>query len=85
MPTFYTGDLDIDVEEFVDDCNSWEIKQLLSYLREQGHLNDNNIPAEDMNALDQEWAEVIDKISGNARLRLTTEEEELIRKIANRL
>jgi len=85
MPTFYTGDLDIDVEEFVDDCNSWEIKQLLSYLREQGHLNDNNIPAEDMNALDQEWAEVIDKISGNARLRLTIEEEELIRKIANRL
>lgn len=85
MPTFYTGDLDIEVEEFVDDCNSWEIKQLLSYLREQGHLNDNNIPAEDMNALDQEWAEVIDKISGNARLRLTTEEEELIRKIANRL
>lgn len=85
MPRFYVDDLDIDVEEFVDECSSREISELVQYLREQGHLNDNNIPAEDMNVLDLEWAEVIDKISGNARLRLTTEEEELIKKIANRL
>lgn len=38
-----------------------------------------------MNLLDEEWDEVIGKIAGLGRLRLTNEEEEIIKKIASRL
>jgi hypothetical protein len=37
-----------------------------------------------MSILDKEWAEVISKIGVRARLRLTNEEEETIRKISNK-
>lgn len=77
--------VDIDVEEFVDNCRSREIEELVDYLRTEGHLEDHkNATTESMSVLDLEWAEVIDKISGRARLRLTNEEEEIIKKIANR-
>ena len=77
-------DMDIEVDEFVDACSSREIEELIDYLQKQGHL-EGNLPTDDMNALDHEWAQVISKISGRARLVLTNEEEETIRKIANRL
>lgn len=77
--------VDIDVEEFVDNCSSREIKTLVDYLETEGHLDDyDSTTTENMSVLDSEWAEVIDKISGRARLRLTSEEEEIIKKIANR-
>lgn len=84
MPTFYPEDFDIDVEQFVDDCDSHEITELIEYLRKQGYLNNDNMQTRDISLLDMEWAATINKISGNARLRMTTEEEETIRKIANR-
>ena len=34
MPTFYTESLDIDPEEFVDDCSPSEIQELVNYLKE---------------------------------------------------
>jgi hypothetical protein len=77
-------DVDIEVDKFVDACNSREIKELIEYLQEQGHLG-GEIPTNNMSISDKEWAEVISRISGRARLRLTNEEEETIRKIANRL
>jgi len=77
-------DVDIEVDEFVDACNSREIEELINYLQEQGHLG-GEIPTNNMSISDKEWAEVISKIGVRARLRLTNEEEETIRKIANRL
>ena len=78
--------VDIDVDEFVDNCDSREIKELVEYLREEGHLDecDDDAPDEQMSVLDLEWAQVIGKISGRARLQLTNEEEDIIKKIANR-
>jgi hypothetical protein len=77
--------VDIDVDEFVDGCSSREIKELVDYLRKEGHLDEyDDAPDEQMSVLDSEWAQVIDKISGRARLRLTNEEEEIIKKIASR-
>jgi hypothetical protein len=76
-------DVDIEVDEFVDSCDSREIKELITYLQEQGHLG-GEIPAHNMSISDKEWAEVISKIGGRARLQLTTEEEETIRKISNK-
>ena len=76
-------DIDIEVDEFVSACNSREIKKLINYLQEQGHL-DGEMLTNNMSIADKEWSEVISKIGGRARLRLTNEEEEIIRKIANK-
>lgn len=76
-------DVDVDVDDFVDECSTKEIKILIECLKEQGHLSleysDNS-----MNILDVEWNNVIRKISGNNRLRLSNEDEDIIRKIANK-
>lgn len=86
MPTFYAEDIDIDPDEFVSSCNSREIKELIDALVEDGHIpKTNDVAPADKNLLDNDWDEVIGKIAGLGRLRLTNEEEETIRKIANRL
>ena len=82
MPTFYASDIDIDPDEYLDNCSSWEKEKLVEYLREEGYITDEDPGS---SVLDLEWAEVIRKISGKARLLLTSEEEEIIKKIAARL
>jgi len=87
MPEFYVEDLDIDPSEFVGACSKREIEELIDALTEDGYIVKpiNSVPLEDKNLLDEEWDEVIGKLAGRGRLRLTNEEEEIIRKIANRL
>jgi hypothetical protein len=87
MPEFYVEDLDIDPSEFVSACSKREIGELIDALAEDGYIVNpiNSVPAEDKNLLDEEWDEVMGKLAGRGRLRLTNEEEEIIRKIANRL
>jgi hypothetical protein len=87
MPTFYTEDIDIDPDEFVSSCNSREIEELIYALVEDGHIikPGNHIPENDKNLMDEEWDNVIGKLGGRGRLRLTNEEEEIIKKIADRL
>jgi hypothetical protein len=87
MPGFYVEDLDIDPSEFVDACSKREIEELIDALTEDGYIVKpiNSVPLEDKNLLDEEWDEVMSKLAGRGRLRLTNEEEEIIRKIANRL
>ena len=96
MPEF-TAEIDIDPSEFVSDCSSSEIDELIEILHEDGHLSeyfklneilDPNsyivIVEPNANFMDIEWSEVILKLSRN-RLMLSSEEEELIKKIADRL
>ena len=86
MPTFYAEDIDIDPDEFVSSCSRREIEELIDVLVEDGHIPKiSDIAPIDKNLLDEEWDDVIGKIAGTGRLRLTNEEEEIIKKIANRL
>jgi len=87
MPEFYVEDIDIDPSEFVSACSKREIGELIDALVEDGYIANpiNSVPAEDKNLLDEEWDGVIGKLAGRGRLRLTNEEEDIIRKIANRL
>ena len=87
MPEFYVEDIDIDPSEFIDACSKREIEELIDALTEDGYIVKpiNSVPLEDKNLLDEEWDEVMGKLAGRGRLRLTNEEEEIIRKIANRL
>ena len=96
MPEF-TAEIDINPSEFVSDCSSSEIDELIETLHEDGLLTeyfklneilDPNsyivIVEPNANLMDIEWSEVMVKLSRN-RFMLSNEEEELIKKIANRL
>lgn len=82
MPTF-TQDIEIEIEEFVDSLYKHEIKELIDYLKQEGHLN-GEVTSHEMNIQDIEWSKVTNKLS-QSRLQLTLEEEELIKNIVNRL
>ena len=85
MPTFYAEDIDIDPDDFISSCSSEEIQELIDALVEGGYVKTKDVISTQKNALDEEWDEVIGKLKGNGRLHLTNEEEEIIKKIANRL
>lgn len=83
MPYFST-EIDLDVDEFLSECSSREIKELIECLQEDGHLSKESIIKEDsMNLLDEEWLTVTNKLN-TLRLRLSVEEEQTIKDIVNR-
>lgn len=85
MPDFSTY-IDIDPDEYVSSCSNREIKELIDSLIEDGHLPE--VASKDepkkKNVLDLEWDEVCEKIRKN-RLRLTSEDENLIKEFSNKL
>lgn len=84
MPSFYVDELDIDVGEFIDSCSPREINELLECLVEDGILNRKSlVKPKQKSVLEEEWDEIIHKLSEN-RLQLTKEEEEIIRSIVKR-
>ena len=40
MPTFYSQDVDIDVDDFISECSSDELRELIEALDDDGHLSD---------------------------------------------
>lgn len=82
MPQFYTDvEVDLGVNDFIDECNDKEIKELVETLKKQGHIND---LYDDSSIIGKEFSDIINKIYKN-RLRLTIEEDDLLKKIASRL
>lgn len=79
MPTFDSEEIYIAPEDFVDNCSSSEIQELVDYLTEQGHIKQQ----EEMCIPETELEEALDKLHGKYR-NLSSEEEEIIKKIANR-
>lgn len=89
MPTFYQdveAEVDIDVEEFVDQCSGREIEKLIRYLVEEGSLSKTPTTytqTQNLSLNDALWYETIEKIRSN-RLTLTDEEIDIIENIAKR-
>jgi hypothetical protein len=87
MPTFYEeADFDISVDDFLEECSSFELEEIIDYLEEMGYLK-NHKRAEGggpIGILEEEFQEKIQKIS-ESRHRLTLEEEETIKKISDGL
>jgi len=79
MPTFYPESIDIDVEEFVDDCSSSEIEQLVNYLKENGLY-----PGRIGTPSDVTWNEEVSKLL-DSKWKLSTEDEATILRICNKL
>jgi hypothetical protein len=83
MPYFYTeAEVDVEIDEFLSACSPKEIKNLIDILREDGHLTNiiSPIPKDKMTIMDEEWMNIIDKLS-TLRLRMTSEEESIIKNI----
>jgi hypothetical protein len=81
MPDFSTY-IDIDPYEYVEECSRQELQELIGILK-QGDLWEET-KTDNMNILDMEWNEVIKKLA-NSRLQLSTEDEDIIKQIANKL
>jgi hypothetical protein len=85
MPTFYKdveAEVDVDIEEFVDECSDREIQILIRYMVEEGKLTVYG-PSQNLSVNETIWYETIEKIRSN-RLTLTDEEIDIIENIAKR-
>jgi hypothetical protein len=82
MPDIY---VDVDVDDFLECCSKKDIEDIITYLVEDGTLHKKSIFTipQDGSLLNQEISETLLKISKH-RLQLTLEEEETLKKIANR-
>lgn len=85
MPQFYKdveAEIDLSVDEFIELCSERDINKFVDTLKSTGRwfiLNSNPKSS----VLEKEFNDMLIKIYKN-RLQLTNEEDELLRKIANR-
>jgi hypothetical protein len=77
-------DIDVDVDDFLEECNDHEIEEVIGWLEDNGHLSEYYADERKKNLMDLEWDKAIDKLHSN-RIQLTPSEEEFIKTIANRL
>jgi hypothetical protein len=76
--------VDIDIDDFLWGCNTREIKEVIEWLQDEGHLDNeedqNHIPSNKQNVFDTEWYSLCDKLS-RIRLQLNHEDEKIIKEI----
>jgi hypothetical protein len=78
---FTEVEVDIDVDDFLESCSRREKEDLVKRLKELNLWEET--ASENLSIMDLEWKETLAKLA-NARLQLTNEEEEIIKKIANK-
>lgn len=83
MPSFYVDDLDIEVDEFLENCSTKELKEAVDWLQEDGQLNYgfNITGRESIN--ERMFLESLFKIKDNW-IGLSKEEEDIILNISKR-
>ena len=79
MPTFYTENIDIEVEEFLEDCTPREIKDVIQWLKDNDeYAGDDQFIQDDM--FDAALINLMGK-----RFQLTTEQENIIMNISKNI
>ena len=82
MPTFYTEDLDIEVDDFLDDCSSREIKEVIEWLKESDYLPQSMATSEDQQSFqDEDFDGALMNLVGK-RFKLNAEDEQTIMNIS---
>jgi hypothetical protein len=83
--------VDIDLDDVYDDMSSYDKEQMAEWLEKDGfctlkdeYAEDNEFEIENPNVLDEMWIDMVKKIF-HGRMQLSLEDEETIRKIANKL
>lgn len=86
MPEFseYVNvDISVDVDEFLDECSSREIEEVVEWLRSNGNIDETEIK-KDVTYSESLFEESLTKLRGNS-FKLTREDEETIIRIANKI
>lgn len=88
MPSFYAEDIDIEVDEFLENCSPKELKEAVDWLQEDGQLEDGQLDygfnitgRESIN--ERMFLESLFKIKDNW-MGLSKEEEDIILNISKR-
>jgi hypothetical protein len=76
-------DLDVDVNDFLDDCSSEEIEQALTWLKDNDYLDGSFLLTGRESINEQEYLKTLTKLKDNW-LSLSKEEEDAILNIAKR-
>jgi len=77
MPEFETY-VDVDVDDFVLSCKKREIKELVEFLVQQGHISSSAIPShESQGVLESFFMEKMDKLK-EKYYRLSQEDEQIL-------
>jgi len=86
MATFWTqAEIDLSVDDIYENLSDREVKRLINLLVEEGEVISTNISKnESMSFLDEDWKKTLINLMNN-RHRLSNEDEELIKKIAQKL
>ena len=85
MPTFYTEDLDIEVDDFLDDCSSSEIQEVIQWLKDSDYLPQNVATSEvGQSFQDAEFDGALMNLVGK-RFKMTPEQEEVIINISKQI
>jgi ABC-type histidine transport system ATPase subunit len=86
MATFWTeAEVELDVNDIYENLSDLEILKLVNLLVDEGLvISTNTSKNESMNFLDEEWKKTLLNLMNN-RHRLSNEDEETIKTIANKL
>ncbi len=79
----YTAEIEVSPDEFLSDCSSSEIKEIIEALIEDGHIQPHQVIVDGQdtrNYLDEEWDNICEKIR-KSRLVMTQSDEDTIRQI----
>lgn len=77
-------EVDVDVEDFLDQCYDSEIERIIEILTKDGYLKKTQV-TEPETTDDSEWHTALTKLRDRGRMQLTNEEESLILHIANKV
>jgi len=86
MATFWTqAEVDLSVDDIYENLSDREVKKLVDLLVSEGDVISTNVGKnEGMSFLDEEWKKTLINLMNN-RHRLSNEDEELIKTIAQKL
>ena len=86
MATFWTqAEVDLSVDDIYENLSDREVKKLIDLLVSEGVvISTNTSKNESMSFLDEEWKKTLINLMNN-RHRLSNEDEEIIKTIANKL
>lgn len=85
MPTFYTDDLDIEVDEFLEKCSSTEIEEVIQWLKDSDYLPQNVVTSEaEQSFQDAEFDGPLMNLVGK-RFKLSVDDERTIMRIVNKI
>lgn len=85
MPRF-EATVDVDIDEFLNECSPKEIKEVIEYLKDEDYIPDFDLSQKDIKQItyDQElFYKMIGKLS-NCYLRLSPEDLDVLKEIAAR-